>query len=170
MRVYIANFGRGNWAWPDCLKRGTLVVMDDERVHPFWVQGDREEYIRRTQAIIQQSSGVLISKPVASRWFNLNTVLKETVGDIWIHREKAEIWWTESIESAPEIEIIDDPQLHMVLPKFICITRSVRVGRIKIKKGKSFDGMPDMLVPKSSFLQRAHFNNFRKIMPPTQNL
>ena len=42
MNVYIANFGRGNWAWPECLKTSTLVVIDDERVHPFWLRNDRE--------------------------------------------------------------------------------------------------------------------------------
>jgi hypothetical protein len=33
---------------------------------------------------------------VASRWFNLAGILEETAGDLWIHREKEELWWTTS--------------------------------------------------------------------------
>jgi hypothetical protein len=28
MNVYTANFGRGNWYWPDCLKHSTITVQD----------------------------------------------------------------------------------------------------------------------------------------------
>ena len=45
MNVYIANFGSGNWAWPECLRRGAIAVMDDMRVHPYWQRGDRDGYI-----------------------------------------------------------------------------------------------------------------------------
>src|ERR1035438_9002738 len=88
MSVYIANFGRGNWAWPDCLGSSTLVVMDDERVHPFWLSNDRDGYIREAQKVLRLASGGAVPKPVASRWFNFNTILATTAGDLWIHRER----------------------------------------------------------------------------------
>jgi hypothetical protein len=112
MRVYIANCGKGNWAWINCLKRSALVVMDDERVHPFWQSGDREGYIQQAQKVLRLSSGEPVIRPVASRWFNLNTILMETIGDIWIHREKDELWWTTSIDQRPEVELINDPNPH----------------------------------------------------------
>jgi hypothetical protein len=112
MRVYIANFGKSNWAWAACLKRSALAVMDDERVHPFWQRGDREGYIREAQRVLRLASGGPVIKPVASRWYNLNTILMETVGDIWIHREKNELWWTVSINEKPDVELIEDPQPH----------------------------------------------------------
>jgi hypothetical protein len=87
-----------------------LVVMDDERVHPFWLRGDREGYIQLAQRLFRLASGGPVIKPVASRWFNLNTILQETAGDIWIHREKGDVWWTKSFDGVPEVEIIDDPQ------------------------------------------------------------
>jgi hypothetical protein len=108
-RVYIANFGKANWAWPECLQRSTIVVMDDERVHPFWQKGDRTGYVEHAQKVLRLASGGPVIKPVASRWFNLNTVLMETAGDIWIHREKGELWWSESLDLKPESTIIDDP-------------------------------------------------------------
>src|SRR6266496_1843229 len=110
MNVFIANFGRGNWAWQDCLKHSTLVVMDDERVHSFWLHNDREGYIQEAQRVLRLASGGPVTKPVASRWFNLNTILATTVGDLWIHREKTEVWWTESVNANPEFQVIDDPQ------------------------------------------------------------
>jgi hypothetical protein len=112
MRIYIANFGKGNWAWEVCLKRQALAVMDDERVHPYWIRRDREGYIEQAQKVLRLASGGPVTKSVASRWFNLNNILVETNGDLWIHREKKELWWTNSIEAVPEIEHIDDPRPH----------------------------------------------------------
>lgn len=33
----------------------------------------------------------------------------ETAGDIWIHREKDQLWWSVSTDDVPESEIIDNP-------------------------------------------------------------
>lgn len=56
-RVYIANFGRGNWAWPDSLRRKIIFVMDDVRAHPFWLASDREGFIREAQWVLRLGSG-----------------------------------------------------------------------------------------------------------------
>ena len=84
--------------------------MDDERVHSFWLHNDREGYIQEAQRVLRLASGGPVTKPVASRWFNLNTILATTVGDLWIHREKTEVWWTESVNANPEFQVVDDPQ------------------------------------------------------------
>jgi hypothetical protein len=86
--------------------------MDDERVHPYWKAGDRAGYIEEAQKVLHLASGLPVIKPVASRWFNLNTILMQTVDDLWIHREKHEIWWSYSIATEPEVELIDDPNPH----------------------------------------------------------
>ena len=112
MAVYIANFGKTNWAWPECLKRQALAVMDDDRIHPYWKAGDRAGYIAEAQRVLHMASGQPVIKTVASRWFNLNTILMETVGDLWIHREKQDIWWSRSIDAEPEVSLIDDPSPH----------------------------------------------------------
>jgi hypothetical protein len=83
--------------------------MDDERVHPLWLAGDRDGYIDTTLRLLRSGSGSPMTKPVASRWFNLNTILRDTAGDLWIHREKDELWWTTSYETTPDVELIDDP-------------------------------------------------------------
>jgi hypothetical protein len=112
MRVYIANFGKENWAWPNCKARQAIAVMDDARVHPFWKSSDREGYIREAQSVLRLASGGPVIKPVASRWYNLNTILMETASDLWIHREKDDLWWSTSLDATPDVELIDDPKPH----------------------------------------------------------
>ncbi len=100
MKVFIANFGRENYAWPDCLARSTIATMNSTRAQPFWAAGDRESYIRDRIRFDKTAAGKTPTVPVASRWFNLMTTIVESEGDIWIHREKDKLWWTTS-RSAP---------------------------------------------------------------------
>ncbi len=104
MRVFIANFGKGNWAWQNCLDKPAIAVMDDVRLHPYWQKGDQENYIREALKIRKNAT-----KNVASRWYNLNTILMETSGDLWTHLHKKELWWTISTDAPAEFEIIPDP-------------------------------------------------------------
>lgn len=94
MRTFIANFGQGNYLWPACREQGTVATFEDEDMRPFWEKGDREGYIAHAIAHKKSAAGITPTKPVASRWFNLATIVSETVGDVWIHREKDELWWT----------------------------------------------------------------------------
>lgn len=96
MKVFIANFGRENYAWPDCLARSTIATMNDVAVQGFWVAGDRESYIQNRMRLHKTAAGKTPTRPVASRWFNLMTTIVESEGDIWIHREKDQLWWTTS--------------------------------------------------------------------------
>lgn len=96
MKVFIANFGRENYAWADCLARSTIATMNSTRAQPFWVAGDREGYIRDRIRFDKTAAGKTPTVPVASRWFNLMTTIVESEGDIWIHREKDKLWWTTS--------------------------------------------------------------------------
>jgi hypothetical protein len=84
--------------------------MDDMRVHPYWQNGDREGYIAEVQRVLRSRVNRPVTTPVASRWFNVNTILMETADDLWIHREKEQLWWTISGTQPPDSEIVDDPQ------------------------------------------------------------
>jgi hypothetical protein len=106
MKVYIANFGRENYAWPDCLARGTIATMNDAAVHHLWEAGDREAYIENRMRLEKTAAGKSPTKPVASRWFNLMTTIVESEGDVWIHREKDQLWWTTSRSMPPTFERI----------------------------------------------------------------
>lgn len=109
MKVFIANFGTGNWAWPDCLKRSSIAVMDDVRVHPFWQRGDQEGYVAEAMRVLQSKAGNPPIRGVATRWFNVVGVMTKTSGDLWLHREKEQLWWTKSLNQAATSEVMADP-------------------------------------------------------------
>jgi len=44
---------------------------------------------------------------VASRWFNLPHIISSTENDLWIHREKNDLWWT--ISQPGQIEVSLEP-------------------------------------------------------------
>src|SRR5664280_2440695 len=64
MKVFIANFGRGNYEWPKCYERNTVAMMNAEAVHRFWLNGDRESYIKHCIAHIKTPSGRTPTRPV----------------------------------------------------------------------------------------------------------
>ena len=103
MRVYIANFGQENYEWPVCLERGTVATMNDVDAQPLWEQGQREEYIlSRMQG--KTAAGLTPTRPVAARWYNLMTIISETSGDVWIHRDGERLYWTISTAEPPSFE------------------------------------------------------------------
>lgn len=102
-RVFIANFGRTNWAWPACLTRNAVATMMDADAFPLWQAGDREGFIAGALKG-RTAAGLAPTRSVASRWFNLMTAIADTDGDIWIHREKDQLWWTKSLAGPPIFE------------------------------------------------------------------
>lgn len=108
MKVFIANFGRENYAWPDCLSRGTVATMNVVAAQPMWEAGDRESYID-FQLRGATARGVKPTRAVASRWFNLMTIINETEGDLWIHKDKDQIWWTISSDRPSAFETHVEP-------------------------------------------------------------
>jgi hypothetical protein len=110
MKVFIANFGLANYAWSECLARRTIATMNDVEVQPLWEAGDREAYIQNRMLRSKTAAGFPPTRPVASRWFNLMTTVAQSEGDIWIHREKDILWWTNSLSDAPSYERAKEPR------------------------------------------------------------
>jgi len=69
----------------------------------FWQAGDREGFIAKAMKR-RTAAGLEPTRSVASRWFNLITAIAETSDDVWIHREKDQLWWTRSLSDAPSFE------------------------------------------------------------------
>lgn len=108
MRVYIANFGEKNYAWPDCLHRSTIATMNTVEAQPFWEAGDREGYIQNRMTTLTVAGNVP-TRAVASRWFNLMTNITESDGDVWIHSDTEHLWWTETLPDRPVFEELTEP-------------------------------------------------------------
>ncbi|HHZ6872722.1 TPA: hypothetical protein ACWLT0_003901 [Pseudomonas aeruginosa] len=119
-RVFIANFGRENYEWPNCLERSTVATMNSVETHGLWLAGDREGFISACMEHERSHRGTVPTKAVASRWFNLMTTIAETTGDIWIHREKGELWWTESLAEPATFELSSDPTGQTPKPVYVC--------------------------------------------------
>jgi hypothetical protein len=94
MKVYVANFGKENFAWPQCLARGEVATMQDEEVHPFWEERDRQGYIDYCLANLKTQKGVSPIRSTAGRWFNLGTIVTQSAGDVWLHQDGQHLWWT----------------------------------------------------------------------------
>lgn len=105
MKTYIANFGRHNYLWPTCLARSTVATFEDEDMWPLWSAGDKESYITRCIAVKKTVKGLTPTRAVASRWFNLAYIVSGTEHDLWIHRQKDELWWTISGDGKVDISI-----------------------------------------------------------------
>lgn len=110
MKTFIANFGRENYLWPACLSRPSVATFDDEDTWPLWLANDREAYIARCIATKKTAAGITPTRPVASRWFNLAHIISSTENDLWIHREKNELWWT--ISQPGHIEVSLEPAFN----------------------------------------------------------
>lgn len=109
MKVYIANFGRQNYEWPVCRERGTVATMNALDAQRYWQANDREGYVSSRMASDTTATGKKPTKATASRWFNLMTTVAETSGDVWVHKDGDELWWTTSRNEAPSFETKKEP-------------------------------------------------------------
>jgi hypothetical protein len=104
VKTFIANFGRHNYLWPTCLARSSVATFEDEDMWPLWQAGEKEAYIARCIALKKTVRGLTPTPAVASRWFNLAHIITATENDLWIHRQKDELWWTISGEREVVVE------------------------------------------------------------------
>lgn len=101
MAVYVALFGEDNYEWPECLKRSTVATPNEVDDFQLWLAGDREGYIRHRMAGLTVA-GKKPTRAVASRWFDLKTIVSQSIGDTWIHSDGTRLWWTRTNEVPPE--------------------------------------------------------------------
>ncbi len=106
MKTFIANFGQMNHLWPTCLARPSVATLEDRELRALWLAGDRAGYIDLCIAAKKTHKGLTPTRQVASRWFNLAHIISSTEGDLWIHREKDELWWTMSVTDAVDVSLI----------------------------------------------------------------
>lgn len=110
MRVFIANFGQQNYLWPECQRRPSIATFDSEVLHRFWQARDRAGYVNHALSHMKTARGDVPTRPVASRWYGLMEVISETANDLWIHREKEQLWWT--ISRPDPVEIVRRPSAN----------------------------------------------------------
>lgn len=136
MKTFIANFGRSNYLWPECREQAVIATFEDEDLRPFWVSGDREGYIAHAIAHKKSASGITPIKPVASRWFNLSTIISESNGDLWIHREKDELWWTITKPEPVQVKLAPSNEPERTSEQVYVIKKPAYPWSNKDKKGR----------------------------------
>lgn len=107
--VYVANFGRENFEWPNCRAGNYVATMQDERVHEHWLSNNREAYIELAIANLKTAKGLPPTRPVASRWFNLGSIIAQSEGDLWLHKQDDVLWWTVTTTDPVRLEREPDP-------------------------------------------------------------
>ena len=106
VKTFIANLGRYNQLWPTCLANSTVATFEDEDLFGMWQAGEKEAYIAHCIKHKKTAKGLTPTRAVASRWFNLPHILTATENDLWIHRQKDQLWWT--ISGSGEVQISPD--------------------------------------------------------------
>jgi hypothetical protein len=147
MTVFIANFGKGNEDWPLCRNESVIVTRATLEEYHLWAKGDRDAFIRHAMTNVKTVRGLAPIKPVASRWFQLLTIINETSGDTWIHREKNELWWTRSMQAPPVVNEL--PSAASAEPKTLIVRKSCEPWRKTTLTGKPL--IWDALHPKARY-------------------
>ncbi|MEE4013847.1 hypothetical protein V1T76_17400 [Roseibium sp. FZY0029] len=82
--------------------------MFDAEAFDYWKAGDKEGFIcSRMKG--KTAAGLTPTRSVASRWYNLMSAINDTRDDIWIHREKDQLWWTRSNSDDAVFERMTEP-------------------------------------------------------------
>lgn len=136
MKAFIANFGRANHLWSRCKENSIIATIEDSDIHAYRVAGDREGYIEFAIAFKKTSKGVAPTRQVAGRWFNLVGIVSSTTDDLWIHREKDELWWTVSKNDSVLVTLeksydpgLDRPKVYVFQKKTNAWSNSDAQGR-----------------------------------------
>ncbi len=95
--------------WPQCLESSTVSIFNESNADLFWQNDDREGYIRYSIANTLTLHNVPPTRMLASRWFNLPKIVTESSGDLWIHREHDDIWWTVTTDAEAVSTLAEAP-------------------------------------------------------------
>lgn len=139
MNVYIANFGIGNSLWPHCLSNAMICSYEDADLWPLWQAGKFEEYIEKCLNEKKTAKGISPTKPVASRWYNIGHIISETQGDLWIHREKDQLWWTNSLSGEMQIQMHTGASAGRNEDHFYVLNKPTAPWMNKCKNGKGLN-------------------------------
>lgn len=103
MPVYVALFGEQNYEWPECLHRSTIATPTDSDDFKYILSRDKAGFIQHRMKGVS-SRGNQVNFGTASRWFNTKITFLDSVGDIWVHKDKASnrIWWTRTTDEPAE--------------------------------------------------------------------
>jgi hypothetical protein len=95
-RVYIKNFGDGNYMWREAFDRSAICLIEDAKSHELFVQGLESEYREYAHSQLKTSNGVVPDEGTISLWWNTHARLDDiTKDDLFIHDDGSHLFWTQ---------------------------------------------------------------------------
>ncbi|MEM5292728.1 hypothetical protein VSR82_00025 [Burkholderia sp. JPY481] len=96
MPVIVANFGEGNYFWPECRDKNIVATFEEKRQYELWLAEDKDGFIREAMRNSTTAAGKRPTKATATRWYNVTTIVSQSAGDLWLHLDRGGLWWTYS--------------------------------------------------------------------------
>jgi hypothetical protein len=94
--------------------------MNDSDVQSFWLANNREGYVAYCAKHKKTARGDPAPTQLASRWFNLMSIISESEDDLWLHRQGDDIWWTRSLYETAQIDQEPHEVPYQTLKVFEC--------------------------------------------------
>jgi len=85
-----------------------------------WLSNDRDGYIDYCIQHKKTARGDPAPKQLASRWFNLMSIVAESSDDLWVHRDGNTIWWTETTDKPAVFDEAPRTVPYQALKVFEC--------------------------------------------------
>lgn len=135
MDVFIAHFGRGNALWDDCKRSSVISTFFDQDAHEFWRARDKRSYIDLCVRSKTTAAGKRPTRAVASKWYNAGDIIANTGGDLWLHRDGEDLWWTMST-AQPMTETIEFVSMPGIDARVYVLRKPAEPWRNQDKRGR----------------------------------
>jgi len=100
-RVYIKNFGDGNYMWPEALDRSVLCLISDAHAHQLFKADNNEEYRNYARTSLKTARLKPPDEGIITLWWNTHTKIEAaTPDDVFIHDDGKHLYWSQ-LEDAP---------------------------------------------------------------------
>lgn len=113
-KALVANFGRGNFLWDECLERSAIETFHSEDLFQPWKEQDEAAFYRNAHSK-KRRDGTFPNRGTVTRWYRHMTVLSQSCGEIWFHTADDNIWWTITTEEEATYENSIDPDGNRIV-------------------------------------------------------
>jgi len=94
-RVFVKNFGDGNYMWPTALESGTITLITDAGAFQFVESDDQDGYRDYITKNVLTAHGKVPDKGTTTGWWNNHAKFQGlTPADIIVHDDGTRLYWT----------------------------------------------------------------------------
>lgn len=115
-QVYAIMTGNDNRLWPRCLDEDLVAMGFGTPYFDAWHSNDYGAYLALSRADAKAGVTEAEIKSQATLWFNRATALTQSTGDLWLHRDGADLYWAETVDAPPVFDAIDNDEIMIAKP------------------------------------------------------